>query len=69
MYEDMIRVAPFSFCDFEVEATSYLEEPRLKKLQGDEISYECKIKNFNATENKVTNETDTKCDDSMPTTP
>ena len=27
IYEDMIKVAPFSFCDFEVEATSYLEDP------------------------------------------
>ena len=65
----MIKAAPFSFCDFEVEATSYLEEPKLKKLQGDAIGYKCRVKHFNATEYKVTNETDLKCDDAMPETP
>ena len=41
VYEDMIQRAPFKLCDFETEATSYLEDPKLKKLQGNDISYVC----------------------------
>lgn len=68
LYYDLIKHTPFRLCDFEQEATSYLETPKLKKMQGDDIKYECRIKGFNATENRATNVTDTKCDDLLPTT-
>ena len=62
--EDLVNHAPFPFCDFETEATSYLEEPKLVKLQGDSTSltYRCKVKGFDAKVDAVTKTEDFECD-------
>ena len=54
-------------CNFTEEATSYLEIPKLKRLQGETFNYTCEVTSFNATRDNVTNSTDLECDQTTPT--
>ena len=66
MYTDLIRFTPFRLCDFKEEATSYLETPKLIDIQGKTLNYTCAVADFNATLNRVTNETDRLCVEELP---
>lgn len=68
LYAEAFKYVPFQLCNFTEEATSYLETPKLKRLQGTTFNYTCEVASFNATANNVTNQTDTLCDASTPTT-
>ena len=64
---DIIKHAPFKFCDYAQEATSTLEDPTFTLGQGNNsnFEYQC-FSGFNTTINAATNTVDEACAEDFP---